>query len=308
MAAVRPHGCAGAARGGVRLAVDRRGSAARVQLRRGPAEPPGARGRGDWRGGGGGRAGCAHGRRRVGLAAAARGHRGGWARRIPPQAAAGALMEGGASGVRRAASLPTLLASCRRDSAIPASRRPRRTLPTREPLATETSADTERATAHGDGQGLARAAATARPQLTAAGAGPPPAVAPTQRLRRGQQAVDDMRDRARRLGLTGELGADWGLGGGASGGAYTAELLASAEGRAMLAWDIPRLKTALAWFEDFLAATGRTPFVPAVGPDAGVGAMWNRATLDAFAEFICRSPPKGRAAGEHVKADAIAGY
>ena len=117
-----------------------------------------------------------------------------------------------------------------------------------------------------------------------------------------------MRERAQRLGLTGQLGAGWGADGAGHGGAYTAELLESAAGRAMLAWDIPRLRTALVWFEDFLAASRRTPFVPAIGPDAGIGAMYNRATLDAFAEFIRRSPPMGRSRGEHVSADSIAGY
>ena len=36
--------------------------------------------------------------------------------------------------------------------------------------------------------------------------------------------------------------------------------------------------------------------------------MYNRATLDAFAEFVRRSPPIGRSRGEHVSADAISSY
>ena len=93
------------------------------------------------------------------------------------------------------------------------------------------------------------------------------------------------------------------------GGAFTAQLLESSAGRAMLAADIPRLRTALVWFEAFLAATGRVPFIPAVGPDALSGQLWNRATLDAFREFVRRSPPLGQAArGERVSADTISGY
>ena len=142
----------------------------------------------------------------------------------------------------------------------------------------------------------------------AQGVGRQPSAPPQQRLRRGQSAVDDVRERADRLGLTGPLGAGWGVGVDGAGGIFTAELLEAAEGRAMLAWDIPRLRTALVWFEGFLEATGRTPFMPAIGADAGVGAMWNRATLVAFAEYVRRSPPLGRTQTGHVKADAIAGY
>eukprot|EP00966_Prymnesium_polylepis_P097172 2250616-Prymnesium_polylepis.1 len=36
--------------------------------------------------------------------------------------------------------------------------------------------------------------------------------------------------------------------------------------------------------------------------------MWNRATLLAFGEFIRRSLPRGKSHGDHVRADAIAGY
>ena len=38
------------------------------------------------------------------------------------------------------------------------------------------------------------------------------------------------------------------------------------------------------------------------------GRLWNRATLDMFAEFIRGSPPIGKAKGAHVSADAISSY
>ena len=167
------------------------------------------------------------------------------------------------------------------------------------------------ASAHGvaaSGGAVATAAAVGGATAAVGAAGPPGGRAPQGRLRRGQQAVDDMRATAERLGLLGPLGAGWGAGGVDGGGAYIAELLQSVAGRAMLAWDIPRLRTALGWFEDFLSASRRVPFVPAIGPDAAVGAMWNRATLLAFGEFIRRSPPRGKSHGDHVRADAIAGY
>eukprot|EP00966_Prymnesium_polylepis_P112070 2592051-Prymnesium_polylepis.1 len=74
-----------------------------------------------------------------------------------------------------------------------------------------------------------------------------------------------MRAVAGRLGLLGPLGAGWGAGGVDGGGAYTAELLQSAAARAMLAWDIPRLRTALGWFEDFLSASRGSRSCPRSG-------------------------------------------
>jgi hypothetical protein len=142
-----------------------------------------------------------------------------------------------------------------------------------------------------------------------AGGAAAPVAATVSKPRRGQTALDEVRERAARLGLLGPLGASWGAGEVGAGGAYTEQLLESSAGRAMLAADIPRLRTALVWFEAFLAATRRVPFIPAAGADALSGQLWNRATLDAFREFIRRSPPLGKAAqAERVKAGSISGY
>ena len=139
-------------------------------------------------------------------------------------------------------------------------------------------------------------------------AAPPPVVPRTAAPRRGQQAAEDVRSRAARLGLTGPLGADVGLEAEGGGGAYAAELLDAVSARAAQAWDLPRLATALTWFDAFLQATGRIPFIAAVGADALGGYMWNRATLDMFGEFVRRSPPLGKARGEAVSGDVTASY
>ena len=134
------------------------------------------------------------------------------------------------------------------------------------------------------------------------------AAAPAATVRRGQQAAEEVRRRAARLGLTGPLGVDCGVGVEGGGGAFAAELLDAVSERAALAWDLPRLGTALTWFDAFLQATRRVPFIPAVGAGAVGGYLWNRATLDMFAEFVRRSPPLGNARGSSVSADAVASY
>ena len=76
--------------------------------------------------------------------------------------------------------------------------------------------------------------------------------------------------------------------------------------RAALACDVPRLSTALTWFDAFLQATQRVPFIPAAGADALSGHLWNRATLDMFAEFVRRSPPLGKAKGDEAASSSTA--
>ena len=73
-------------------------------------------------------------------------------------------------------------------------------------------------------------------------------------------------------------------------------------------WDVSRTLTALGWFEDFIVATQREPFIPAQGPYAISGALYNRETLNAFGTFVRRSTPKGATKRENVSSDAIAGY
>ena len=147
-------------------------------------------------------------------------------------------------------------------------------------------------------------AATAAAARTEAAAGAPPAAA----QRRGQQAAEEVRRKAAQLGLTGPLGVGFGVDVEGSGGAYAAELLDAVSERAAQAWDLPRLSTALTWFDAFLQATRRVPFVPVTGETELSWYLWNRATLDMFAEFVRRSPPLGKARGSSVSGDAVASY
>ena len=78
---------------------------------------------------------------------------------------------------------------------------------------------------------------------------------------------------------------------------------------ARLAWDTPRLASALTYWEGFDAASGgRTMFVPALGPDATAGHVWNRRSLDLFDRFVATADPLGRTRGEHVSVDVRRSY
>jgi len=77
---------------------------------------------------------------------------------------------------------------------------------------------------------------------------------------------------------------------------------------AALAWDTPRLASAITWVERFVAASDRTLFVPALGADAVSGRVWNRRTLDLLDRFIQTSPSMGRSRGEHVSTDVRRSY
>ena len=81
----------------------------------------------------------------------------------------------------------------------------------------------------------------------------------------------------------------------------------SVDRRVAGAADTDRLATALGWFNDFLRATGRVPFVD---PDRLGGQVHNQKTLELFAEFIRQAPPKrGRRGGSYrVSSDTISGY
>jgi hypothetical protein len=48
--------------------------------------------------------------------------------------------------------------------------------------------------------------------------------------------------------------------------------------------------------------------VPALGPEATVGHMWNRRTLDMFDGYIAHAPPLGRARSEHVSTEVRRSY
>ena len=138
---------------------------------------------------------------------------------------------------------------------------------------------------------------------------PQPAAPPHEQApRRGEEASATVRARATAVGLTGALGSVTPAGANA-GGAMIRALHDTVRRDAALAWDTPRLATALTWFERFDAASdGRTHFVPAIGEHAVEGAMWNRQTLDLFDAFIAGSPALGRARGERVSTDVRQSY
>ena len=131
------------------------------------------------------------------------------------------------------------------------------------------------------------------------------AARPAKKARRGAAAAEEVLAEAGRLHMLGALGVEFECGEGDSGNAFAAELERSARLRCAEAWDLPRIATMLKWWEGFLLATGRTPWRPAL--ELG-GRVWNRLTLDLFAEFIARSPPLGKASGPRVSSDTIASY
>ena len=123
--------------------------------------------------------------------------------------------------------------------------------------------------------------------------------------RRGGAAVEEILALAGRLQMLGPLGVTFACGEGDSGGAFAADLQRTLRLRCAEAWDLPRVRTMLSWWEPFLLASGRAPWVPALELP---GMIWNRMTLDLFGEFIRRSPPLGKARGDHVSADAVSSY
>ena len=112
---------------------------------------------------------------------------------------------------------------------------------------------------------------------------------------------------AGRLGLLGPLGATPRPVGAPAESPSMARLRSSLQRRVEQAHDVPRLRTALGWFEAFMAIDpGRPPFVPSA--DDVRGQMYNAETLELFAEFIRASQPRGRSRGVAIAADSISGY
>ena len=133
--------------------------------------------------------------------------------------------------------------------------------------------------------------------------------APPPRRRRGPDAATDVNRTAGRLGLLGSLGIEFDdFEGEGGGGAFAADLFRSHHERSVQAWDLPRVQTALTWFEGFLVTSDRIPFVPAFGAEALRGQLHNRLTLDLFAEFMRRSTPMGTTRGDRLSSDAITSY
>ena len=146
--------------------------------------------------------------------------------------------------------------------------------------------------------------------LSVGSAPPPPDLersATAKRQRRGADATADVMLLAGTLGLLGPLGGLPRDPGAPPESALLARLRASLQRRVEQAHDVPRLRTALGWFQRFLAVDpGRVPFVPSA--DDVRGQMYNAETLELFAEFIRTSVPLGRTRGAAVSADAISGY
>ena len=114
---------------------------------------------------------------------------------------------------------------------------------------------------------------------------------------------------AGRLGLLGPLGISFGIDTTHPGGSLEASLLLSLAGRCAKAWDVPRLHSALVWFDHYDQATSRarSHFIPAFGVQQMPGWVHNRLTLDLFGEFVARSKPL-RGQAEHISPDCISGY
>jgi hypothetical protein len=132
----------------------------------------------------------------------------------------------------------------------------------------------------------------------------PPLPAPEERRkpRRGAAAISEVLSKASELGLTGPLGLDSTPEGASRGGIFARRLESDLLASASDAWDVPRLASALAWVGPFVEATGRTLFYPSLGssPEAMVGKMWNRRTLDLLTKYITSSAPIGVSRGDHV--------
>ena len=115
-------------------------------------------------------------------------------------------------------------------------------------------------------------------------------------------------DRAAAIGICGPLGAtvpdQW------IGGVATPSQLACVEAlRAQsrrLRTDVAetdRLATAVGWFEEFLADSGRVPFVD---PHAPGGPQYNAATLEMFATYMrARGSRKAGQKGKRLQSDHI---
>jgi hypothetical protein len=80
--------------------------------------------------------------------------------------------------------------------------------------------------------------------------------------------------------------------------------------RAWATVDLKRAKTSLQWFADFLHDTGRVPFVPMAHAGDLRAGVYNRETLESFAEYIRHSGSRraGRRGGATLASDTIATY
>ena len=102
----------------------------------------------------------------------------------------------------------------------------------------------------------------------------------TRTSRRGTDASAAVRSEAQRLGLTGPLGELAHPQGVSRGSGAAVRLEHSLLQSAALAWDTPRLATALVWVDAFQKQIGRDLFIPALGPEGAYGRLWNRRSLN----------------------------
>ena len=128
--------------------------------------------------------------------------------------------------------------------------------------------------------------------------------------RRGPAATAEVRAEATRLGLTGPLGELLQPPGLSAGGSAAVRLEQNLLDSAALAWDTPRLATALVWVKEFQRQIGRDLFIPALSscPAGAYGRLWNRRSLDLLTKFITSSVPLGRTRGTHVSQDVAESY
>ena len=180
---------------------------------------------------------------------------------------------------------------------------------------------------HGDVQSCPRCnwvgSATDPPRASAATGGTPapakrpppnqPAAQAAPKLRRGQNVAEETLARAERLGLTGPLGSpdDYAVTGVAppEKNSLAASLEASLRLRMATSLDLPRLNTALTWWENFQVANeGTLVFKPALNAASNSGRLHNRKVIDLFGEYIRRSAPLGKTSHGVVQASAIASY
>ena len=123
--------------------------------------------------------------------------------------------------------------------------------------------------------------------------------------RRGMDATEAVLRMAQELDLVGPLGLEFAP---LAANRLMSNLIEDATWRCSLASDTPRLSSALGWLSSYMLETGRTPFVPAFGPDALRGQIYNRCTLDTLKEYIRQSTPMGKTKRGFLAAGTIDGY
>lgn len=121
-------------------------------------------------------------------------------------------------------------------------------------------------------------------------------------------------ERAKAIGLCGPLGKrradEWDEQSGADGRGTGARLVDELRGRCQKrlsqGWNVGKLGTALAWFEEFRRDTSRVPFVPLASAGDLSAAAYNAETLELFAEYmkLRGSKAPGRA-GKEISVDYI---